>query len=59
MDLYDWAYLKNLDILLNVIDNLQIVSSINYCGCEMSIITTANKPVKQMNGMAMINPATT
>lgn len=59
MDLYDCAYLKYLDILLNVIDNLQIASSINYCGCEMSIITSANKPVKQMNGMAMINPATT
>ena len=59
MDLFGWAYLKNLDILLNDIDNLQIVSSIDYCDWEMSIITSANKLAKQMKGMAMINPATT
>ena len=59
MDLYDCAYLKNLDILIDVFGNLLIVSSINYCGCEMSVITSANKLIKPMNGMVMINPATT
>ena len=57
MDLYDCVYLKNLDILIDVFGNLLI--SINYCDCEMSIITSANKLIKPMNGMVMINPATT
>lgn len=59
MDLYDCACLKNLDILIDAFSNLLIVSSINHCGCEMSVITSANKLIKPMNGMTMINPATT
>ncbi len=59
MDLYDCVYLKNLDILIDSFSNLLILSTINYCGCEMSVITSANKLIKPMNGMVMINPATT
>ena len=59
MEFDDRLLLMWLDILEDIVGKPHLMSKISYCGWEISVITTANKLTKNMNGMVMINPATT